>query len=381
MAALENRGTKRKPGPWRVKYQGPDGRQATSPVFRVKADALDFKAKVERAARAGTLTDPRGGRTLLAVWAAERMPQWRNLRASTRLRYQCTYDQQIDPFLGDYQLAQLDYLTLEAWVSDLEARPRCSPSTIKKARLLLGRLLREARKARLIDGYPLEDIAFPAETDYEGVALTGAELHQLASAVPERARAAIYVGGLAALRPGEILALRWSDLDLERNVLHVSRTNSESGGHQHIGPVKNSRGAGIRDVPMHARLVAELAEHATRMVVVEGARVTGDALVFPAERGGPDRLSNWRKRVFQPAVIACGFGQVTYAKRRYTYKGMTPHDLRRTACSLWADAGATPSEIAAWAGHRSTITVQDRYVRISADHGARVFAALSELID
>jgi integrase len=74
-----------------------------------------------------------------------------------------------------------------------------------------------------------------------------------------------------------------------------------------------------------------------------------DDFVFRSPEGAATRLSNWRNRVWEPAVKAAGLGH------------LRPHDLRQTAVALWIAAGASPREIAARAGHSSVVTVLDRY--------------------
>jgi integrase len=378
MASLENRGTKRQPGPWRVKYRDPSGAPQNSPVFHDKAAALAFQRKVEGALADDTYRDPAAGRVLLADWAGQRIPDWRSkngpLRPQTRARYQSDYDRLIDPYLGDVELGRLDWVVLDGWVSALVRRPRTAPSSIKKARVVLGRLLADARRAGLIGHDPMEQLSFPKVPKYAGYALTLAELERLAAAVPERDRAAIWVCGLAGLRPGEMLGLQWGDVDLARGRLQVQRTNSEGAGGAHSpdGPTKTA--AGMRTVPLHPTVIGALSAHAA-ILTAAGRSVFGQAWVFPAPGGGADRLTNWRPRVFQPAVMKTGLGAVTYneATTRRRYSGPTPHDLRRTACTIWANSGATPAEVAAWAGHESTVTVQDFYVRTDADHAGEVF--------
>src|SRR5215471_11015413 len=368
MASIENRVTKRKPGPWRVKYRGPDGEPRNSETFHVLAQAEAFQRKVEGQLADDTWTDPAGGRVVLDDWAAVRIPAWRSkngpLRAQTRARYQSDYDRLISPYLGHLELGRVDWVAMDGWVTALVGRPRTAASSIRKARVVLGRLLADARHAGLINHDPMEQVQFPKVPKYRGRALALAELDRLVDATPQRDRAGILVCGLAGLRPGEMLGLQWRDVDLARGRLDVARTNSEGAGGAHSpdGPTKTP--ASVRTVPLHPRVVDALTAHAA-ILTGEGLSVFGSAWVFPGVGGGPDRLSNWRPRVFQPAVVKAGLGEVTYdqATTRRRWEGPTPHDLRRTACTLWAVSGATPAAVAAWAGHESTVTVQDFYVR------------------
>ena len=90
--------------------------------------------------------------------------------------------------------------------------------------------------------------------------------------------------------------------------------------------------------PDHQRLVhqqgklpfpAALADELSALMVGKGR----DELVFTDMRGGVLRNSNWRARVFEPAVSKC-------QKDNDTFPSITPHDLRHTAASLAVSAGA-----------------------------------------
>ena len=69
-----------------------------------------------------------------------------------------------------------------------------------------------------------------------------------------------------------------------------------------------------------------------------------DDLVFTDLRGGVLRNSNWRARVFEPAVAKC-------RKTDESFPSITPHDLRHTAASLAISAGANVKAVQRMLGH------------------------------
>ena len=78
-------------------------------------------------------------------------------------------------------------------------------------------------------------------------------------------------------------------------------------------------------------VVEELAEHL-------GPVREADAWVFTADKGGVPRPSNFRVKVWLPAIRAAGLAP------------LRPHDLRHTAVALWIAAGANPKESASGPG-------------------------------
>jgi integrase len=85
-----------------------------------------------------------------------------------------------------------------------------------------------------------------------------------------------------------------------------------------------------------------------------------DGYVFTLERGGVLRTSNFRTKVWLPAVRVAGL------------EPLRPHDLRHTAVALWIAAGANPKEVAVRAGHTSVSFTLDRYGLLFEGHDAEL---------
>ncbi|MEY2476789.1 MAG: hypothetical protein QOG87_2104 [Actinomycetota bacterium] len=76
--------------------------------------------------------------------------------------------------------------------------------------------------------------------------------------------------------------------------------------------------------------------------------------------------------------MATGLGVITKdSAGKPHYSGVTFHDMRHTAVSLWIAAGATDLEVAKWAGHRSVSFTKDRYAHLFPEHGE----ALADRLD
>ncbi len=115
-------------------------------------------------------------------------------------------------------------------------------------------------------------------------------------------------------------------------------------------------------MPIPRFVAEELTTHLT-----EFADAAPEALVFPGADGGALRSNAWRARHWRPAVRAAGL------------EPLRPHDLRHTAVSLWIAAGASPKQIATWAGHTSVSVVLDRYGHLFPGHEEAVLARLENL--
>jgi integrase len=125
----------------------------------------------------------------------------------------------------------------------------------------------------------------------------------------------VWVGALLGLRWGEVAALRVGKLDLLGGTLAVTETvTRDEHGRSNIGPPKSAAGSRIMSLPL--MLVDILAEHLARLGLTAA---DAEALVFPAPNGMVWSYSNYRRRIWQPAVSEAGLAGVGF------------HDLRRTA--------------------------------------------------
>jgi integrase len=204
-------------------------------------------------------------------------------------------------------------------------------------RQVLGAAVEDGRIPR----NPCEGVKLPKREHADRGYLTHIQVAALAAAV---ARDAAVVRFLAytGLRWGEMGALRVSDFDMLRRRVNVSRSVTESGGLVWSTPKSWER----RSVPFPASLADELAA-----LMVGKDR---DALVFSDMRGGVLRNSNWRARVFGPAVTMC-------QKADDTFPTVTPHDLRHTAASLAISAGANVKAVQRMRGHAKASMTLDVY--------------------
>ncbi|MBS1885092.1 MAG: site-specific integrase, partial [Actinobacteria bacterium] len=140
---------------------------------------------------------------------------------------------------------------------------------------------------------------------------------------------------MTGLRQGELIALRWKDVDWKACLIRVRRNYTRG----RFGTPKSKRSS--RAVQMPERVATELRQH------FEGSNYTGaDDLVFcHPETGNPYDASKMRKR-FDAAKEAAGVRAIRF------------HDLRHTFGTRMAAAGAPLRNIQEWMGHRDYKTTE-----------------------
>jgi integrase len=192
----------------------------------------------------------------------------------------------------------------------------------------------------MIPRSPCRAVRLPKIEREEMRFLNPAEVAGLADAIGPRYRALVLLGAYGGLRMGELAGLRRGRVDLLRGTVDIAEIVVEVRGQLYTGPPKTR--AGRRTVGLPRVVVEELAAHM-------GPVGPADAYVFTAEKGGVLRTSNFRIKVWLPAVRAAGLAP------------LRPHDLRHTAVALWIAAGANPKEVSVRAGHTSVSFTLDRY--------------------
>jgi integrase len=348
-------------GRWQVRYYDQAGIRHTAPrTFPSKADANRYLAQVEADLLRGAWTDPRLARITFGEWVERWWPTTADLRPGTRTFYDYLLRRLLLPAFEDTPLGRIDPMTVRSWLAGLHEFGEVTPTTIAKAYRLLRRILNVAVEAGYLPRNPAVIKGAGLERAAEMRHMSIPQLHALAEAVPGRYRALVLVAGYGGLRWGELVGLRRRRVDLAGARIHVVEQLAEVAGKFIVSPPKTA--AGQRVVVLPAVAVAALADH-----LDDYAAPGPDGLVFPSGRGTYLQRSNFSRLVWRPAVQQLGLD------------GLRFHDLRHTAATLAAAAGATTKELMERMGHTSP-AVALRYQHVMADRQGAIAAALDGLV-
>lgn len=230
---------------------------------------------------------------------------------------------------------------IEGYVSAMKKAGR-KPKTISNHLNFLHGLFAFAEKRGWASGNAVAEAERPrgkgADPDIRFIDLE--ELEALLRVVPDDVLGAVerplyLTAAMTGLRQGELIALRWKDVDWKASLIRVRRNYTRG----RFGTPKTKRSS--RAVPMPERVAIALKEHSKR------SEYTGaDDLVFcHPETGGPLDASKMRKR-FKAAIEAAGVRSIRF------------HDLRHTFGTRMAAAGAPLRTIQEWMGHRDYKTTE-----------------------
>lgn len=165
------------------------------------------------------------------------------------------------------------------------------------------------------------------------------QIRRLLANAPAEAKTLLLCAVTTGMRRGELLGLKWSDVDWSSRRVWVRRSLGRDGRFQQP---KTRRS--VRAVAVPPTLVAALRRH--RMA----SRFKDDGdLIFPSEHGTPLDGRNMVRRYFEPALRKAGLPRVRF------------HDLRHTFASLLIAQGEHPKLISEQLGHASVQITLDRY--------------------
>jgi integrase len=316
-------------------------------TFPTLAAARAWRAEAQTAVRRGAMRAPAA--ITVREAADELIEGMRSGRVRTRSgdpykpsairSYEAALRDRILPVLGGKRIGDVQRRDVQRLADDLLAEGR-DPSTIRNALMPLRVIYRRALEDGDVAVNPCAHLRLPAVRGRRERIASPDEAQQLLAALPERDRPIWATALFAGLRRGELMALRWEDVDLAAGVIQIERSYDEK-GRVEIEP--KSR-AGQRTIPIVGALRDVLVEHKARQERDSG-------LVFGSSAETPFQPSNlWRR-----------------AQRAWKRAGVAPiglHEARHTFASVLIAAGVNAKAITTYMGHASIQTTYDLYGKL-----------------
>lgn len=225
-----------------------------------------------------------------------------------------------------------------------------SAARVRRVHGVLSSALNTAIKWRLIERNVCREVSPPKVEQPEIRPFSLEEAKRFLAAAESDRHAALFVLGLTSgARFGELAGIYWSDLDLDRRVMHIQRALVTGHGKQTLESpkTKNSR----RSVALTLKATEALKVHRERMRE-EGHRVDGDALVFVNTIGGYLNPSHFTYRHFKPLL------------KRAELPNTTWHAATRHSCTcILLLEGVNPKSVAMQMGWSSVAFMLENYAR------------------
>ncbi len=261
-----------------------------------------------------------------------------NIRHSTFEQYRGHVVNHLNPYFGLTRVSKINFNAVEKFVSHQTTRG-VSPPTSKKVLVTLGSILKYAVRKKLCESNPVREIEKPKSLKKKRADfLNHLEIRALLDQITDQKfRTLVMLAILSGARQGELLGLKWTDIDWFNCQLHIRRSFNHGRFYE-----PKSRSS-LRAIDLGETTIAELKRW---KIACPPSELD---LVFPNNAGKPMSACSRFTRAFQAGLRTAGLRKIRF------------HDLRHTYASLLIDQGEHPKYIQTQMGHSSINITMDTY--------------------
>lgn len=324
----------------------------------------------------GTLVNP--SRITVSEWIDHWLTIYakNSVRQSTWESYEHMVNDHIKPHLGSKKLKDLRPLHVQRFYNECLANGRkdgkggLSPKTVNYIHGVLRQALKQAVKEQLVARNVTELVNPPKKKKHQITPLTIDELNQfLKAASNNRLFPAFLLEWGTGLRRGELLGLKWPDVDLTKGTVSVRRSLIRTKDGLVFSDPK-TEGSG-RTIPIPAEVATELKSHRvwqTRERLVAGEEYQNEDLVFCSPFGTRMDPRSFT-RVFERILKEAGLPRISF------------HDMRHSHATMLLVLGEHPKVVQERLGHATIAMTLDTYSHLVPGLQEMAAAKLSTVLD
>lgn len=277
------------------------------------------------------------------------------LKPKTISGYESMIKNYINPYLGKYHLRDLTKLICQQYIMDIYENGRVnkkrkydiaqglSSRTVKDVKIVLHAVLEKAVDEGIIDKNPTDKLNIPKDRVKGMNPLTKEQSNRLLEeAFNSGCFEFYYLELTTGLRLGEILALEWGDLDINKRTLTINKQV------QRINSVLQTETPKTKN---SIRTIAISSDCASALARLKIRQARGTTLMFPSPETGTYRDQNAVTRKFKRMLKRAGLPQST----RF-------HDLRHTCATIALEEGVEIKALSSMLGHSDVAFTMNTYV-------------------
>lgn len=366
---------------WRVQIYLPDGSRRTK-VFDTKTKAERWKSKMnQRYYEEGTLVDPSDQplSEFLQGWLRDYAKH--NVKESTYSRYESLIRCHITEKMGDLPLNNITTRALQKFYTYKLNKGRkdgqdggLSKRTVVQMHRILHKAFKWAVKMGEMQKNPASQAQPPKPEEKEKETLNYEQVQKMFKVAEEQTgyTPALYdVAAKLGMRRGEILGLRWKDLDFDNQKLSIVQTYiKKNNGELIFDRPKSDKSR--RNLRVPKGVIETLKEHREQQEDLKdklgnGWQGDGKDLVFTANNGKPIRPRNLH-RDFKEILSEAGLPDIPF------------HNLRHTTATLLLENGVGMEVVQSILGHKTITTTVDTYSNISDERQEQALEDLDNSI-
>ncbi len=290
---------------------GKEKRKHCSAILGLKSEMRKWEAErelakiIERESRGNVQPKPDPSLNFEWFWINRFLPlkesKWRR---STKEAVTYVMGSHVLPRFGETRLCDLTRFELQSHLNELAKK--YSKSVVQKARTWLKAAIEEAIDQDFLFKNPARKLEMPVTRKSCKRYLSAEEVHKLLMALDGRDRLIARMLIICALRPGELFALRW------RNVQEGRLKIEEAVYHGELGPTKTEGSAAMVAIPESLQKELEFWRERCRYP-------DDDEFVFPSRKGTPLEAHNYLRRVLKSKGKEVGIEGLTFQAMRRTF--------------------------------------------------------------
>ena len=262
--------------------------------------------------------------------------------------------------LDDFKINRITTTKIEKFIVDRQNQGM-NISTIKKILITLSQIMAYAVRHKYIDYNPVRDAERPkgqGNTKKQKIrVLTPIEINALMEAESDLEYKTLFqLAIFSGARQGELLGLKWSDMDWIKNQVHIQRTFNNQAWYDVKTETSN------RKIDLGPAMITALKKWKLACLPSKLD------LVFPNKAGEPINHNNLVNRHFNPALKNVGIDRIRF------------HDLRHTYASLLIEQGENIKYIQSQLGHSSPTVTLNIYAHLMKSVNQEAACRLENII-
>jgi len=283
------------------------------------------------------------------------------VKQSTFSNYYGHMKRHILPRLGNRGLAELSSLEIQGFIADLSAAG-LSSSTVHNVIRVLSACLKAARRFKEIESNPCEDVIVPTISVAKVEVLNREEqkrLESISQEVGESTHTAIMLSLYTGLRIGEVCALKWDDIDFDKNLINVNHTIQRITTFEITG----SKTKVIVDKPKSTKSVRQVPMPEAISGLLKGMNRTNGYVLCENNNYLDNRTLQYR---FKAALKLAEMRDINF------------HVLRHTFATRCVECGVDVKILSEILGHATVKLTLDRYVHPLMEQKQKAMRSLKQ---
>lgn len=284
----------------------------------------------------------------------------RTVKQSTAVSYHGYINGHIIPHIGLYKLSELNTDIFQRFFNEQGDSGSLkggglSPKTLSNISRMIHKSLQKALELELIKKNYIEFIELPKQETPEMRVLTVYEQKLLMKELrhsEEKLAFGVYLSLALGIRLGEVLGLRWSDIDTQNRIVHIRRTvnrlpslDSTTKTELVVGTPKSKKS--VRDIPINEELCREIILYNVKT----NHRAYNDNYLLRSSIGGPAEPKTLQE-TFKRILKEAGVNDANF------------HALRHTFATRAIEKGVDVKTLSVLLGHASVNFTLDRYAHV-----------------